>query len=114
MRREVRAGKGQGMGRRRTVQGGGQGTSNMLRMFVTLDVSKATGWSNFPAVCVPWSRKGGIRCGARSGPEGGRGRVAAAVCKLSVQGCMDRTEGWRTYAGQARSACTPRTCSSCP
>ena len=81
MRREVRAGKGQGMGRRRTVQGGGQGTSNMLRMFVTLDVSKATGWLNAVADCAVESKWGHTaRSEERPGRrerEGGGGGVQA-------------------------------------
>ena len=46
----------------------------MAYMFLTLEVSKLSGWLNADANCRE-SRKGGIRCGARyTGREAGGGR----------------------------------------
>eukprot|EP00964_Phaeocystis_antarctica_P030330 scaffold17120_cov41-Phaeocystis_antarctica.AAC.3 len=46
-------------------------TWNMANMYVTLDVSKLSGWLNFDAACRVERR--GVRCGARCGS--GRGRA---------------------------------------
>ena len=48
-------------------------TRNMPIMLVTLDVSKVSGWLNADVFCRV-ARKG-MRCGARGGPEGARGRA---------------------------------------
>ena len=45
-------------------------TWNMASMFVTLEVSKLSGWLNAIATCRVEGR--GMRCGARCGPGGGR------------------------------------------
>ena len=46
-------------------------TENIRYMFVTLEVSKLSGWLNADAACAE-SRKEGIRCGGRCGLGGGR------------------------------------------
>ena len=45
-------------------------TWNMASMFVTLEVSKLSGWLKAYASCRVEGR--GMRCGARCGPGGGR------------------------------------------
>ena len=45
-------------------------TRNMAAMFVTLEVSKFSGWLNARASCRVEGK--GMRCGARCGPGGGR------------------------------------------
>ena len=56
------------------IVGAGHGekrTSNMPHMFVTLEVSKLSGWLNTDASCR--YSNGGMRCGARCIPAGRRG-----------------------------------------
>eukprot|EP00964_Phaeocystis_antarctica_P152409 scaffold120287_cov55-Phaeocystis_antarctica.AAC.1 len=75
-------------------------TANMLSMFVTLDVSKLSGWLNPDAACRVERR--GVQCGVRCGPGDGRawaGGSARAACTARGPGC----EGWGGL-GHARSA----------
>ena len=60
-RLDCRLGAGHGMER----------TLNMLRMVVTLEVSKLSGWLNDPAPCRE-SKGGHTVCGVRCGLGGGR------------------------------------------
>ena len=53
-----------------------QRTANMLLMFVTLEVSKRSGWLNADALCRV--DKEGVRYGARCGTGGVRGCGAAS------------------------------------
>ncbi len=101
--RGVRAGRREGGGRHTqragegsTAEGAGHGeerTENMWFMSVTLDVSKLSGWLNFHASCR--ESKGGVRCGTRWGPGGGR--AASNGGTRSVQG-----RAWLQIWGRAR------------
>eukprot|EP00964_Phaeocystis_antarctica_P066234 scaffold40008_cov50-Phaeocystis_antarctica.AAC.2 len=68
----------------------------MASMFVTLDVSKLSGWLNAVASC----RKEGMRCGARCGPDAGVRRTAAAQARLveRVRTLPSQKEGIRCGA----------------
>eukprot|EP00964_Phaeocystis_antarctica_P062439 scaffold37413_cov54-Phaeocystis_antarctica.AAC.2 len=58
-------------------------------MYVTLDVSKLSGWLNTAAPCRVERR--GVRCGARCGPGRGRawagGSASRAACTARGPGC---------------------------
>ena len=82
MRGEVRAVRREG-----SIAGHGkERTLNMACMFVTLDVSKLSGWLNAFASC-----REGIRCWA-CGPGGGRRRATAAV-HTACRGGLDCRSG---------------------
>jgi hypothetical protein len=84
MRGEVQAGRREGVRRRRRkrharerpdssllgVRARAERTMNMLRMVVTMEVSRLSGWLNADASCRVDGR--GMRCGARCGPGGRR------------------------------------------
>ena len=86
MRGEVRAKPGGGRWRATAAQaactggldcrfGVGHGeerTENVAHMFVTLDVSKLSGWLNDDACCRESPKGGHAGCGVRCGPGGGR------------------------------------------
>ena len=73
-------------------------TPNMTSMSVTLDVSKLSGWLNADAYCR--ESKGGIRCGTRFGPGGGRRRATAA--HAACRGGLDCRLG--TGLGEERTS----------
>eukprot|EP00964_Phaeocystis_antarctica_P140127 scaffold104919_cov27-Phaeocystis_antarctica.AAC.1 len=61
---------------------GEERTPNMLRMSVTLEVSKLSGWLNADAACRE-SKGGHVRCRTTCGLGGGRRRATAghAACR---------------------------------
>jgi len=85
MRGVVRAGRREGVGRRRRkrhargrpdsrlsgARARAERTRNMAPMFVTWEVSKLSGWLKAYAFCRV-EREGHMRCGARCAPGGGR------------------------------------------
>jgi len=116
MRGEVRAGRREGVRRRRRkrharetpdsrlgARGRAERTKNMANMFVTLEVSKLSVWSNARAPCRVERR--GMRCGARCGPGGGRPWGSGGASGVHEEG---PTQGF-WGPGDARSA--RRTCS---
>ena len=115
MRREVRPGRRQAAddGGARSAQGGhdcrlgaGHGeerTKKMEPMFVTLEVSKLSGWLNSRAVCQ--EPEGGIQCGARFG-SGGRGGEQRRCKQRAGEGS---TANW----GQGTGRSALRTCTAC-
>ena len=93
-RRQQRAGRTQLW---RLSAGHARSTENMFFMFVTLDVSKLSGWLNVEAYCRVG--KGSI----------GRGATCAAGRREGVgrrrrSQRAGRTQLWRLLAGHARSA----------
>jgi hypothetical protein len=130
MRDEVRAGRREGVGwwwreRRARGQGPSQGlggraraerTVNMLAMYVTLDVSKLSGWLNF---CTPCQPKGGacdmgrgvfcreskgglVRCGGRGAGREAGGPVGSGAAQVGMYTGKVRVKAWGP--GHARSA----------
>ena len=84
---------------------GEERTWNMRYMFVTLDVSKASGWLNALAVCRE-SNEGHTRCGARCGPGGGERWWATAVQ-------AGRREDSTADSGQGTGRSARKTCGTC-
>ena len=80
-------------------------TSKIQSMFVTLDVSKLTGWLNVYAPCRG-SQAGRTRCGASCGPGGGRRRAIAV--RAACSGGHDCRLG-----AQGAGRCALRTCGTC-
>jgi hypothetical protein len=119
MRGVVRAGRWEGVGRRRRkrhargmpesrllgARARAERTANMLPMFVTLEVSKLTGWLNAGACCRVKGRgicdAGEARAGRREGVRRWRRKRHARK--------KARLKAWRS--GHARSA--PRTWRTC-
>ena len=85
--------------------GGGERTSKMLVMSVTLDVLKYTGWLNRSAFCQ--AGKEGVRRGARCRPEGAGARAWGSG---GASGAAEGSTG-EVAAGHGRSA--RRTCRTC-
>jgi hypothetical protein len=112
MQTEVRAGRREGMGRRRRRRhargrpdsrpGGrrarAERTWNIDRMVVTLEVSRLSGWLNADAVCRVERR--GMRCGARCAPGGGRAWGGDGASGMHEEGPTQGLEA----AWHARSA----------
>jgi len=77
-------------------------TENMYPMFVTLDVSRLSGWLNVFADCrverEAWE-EGGMQAGGRGGGRGRRG-VRKKACGVHPGGGLGRR-------GAARKTCTP-------
>ena len=117
MRGEVRAGRWEGVGRRRRKRHDARGrpdsrllrvkaraerTSNMANMFVTLEVSKLSGWLKARA-CCRGSQAGRTVRGAR---EAAGERAVHAACHTTAEGGTD------AVAGRGEQS-APETCLAC-
>ena len=115
MRGEVRAGRREGVGRRRRKRHArgwpdsrlegrrarAERTQNIDTMVVTLEVLRLSDWLNADAVCRVEGRS--MRCGARCAPGGGRAWGGASASGMHG----GRPDSRLGAAGHARSA--PRT-----
>jgi hypothetical protein len=112
MQTEVRAGRREGVGRRRRRRhargrpdsriGGRRAraecTQNIDFMVVTLEVLRLSDWLNADAVCRVEER--GMRCGARCAPGGGRAWGGGGAGGMQEEGPTQGSEA----AGHTRSA----------